>query len=234
MGLPVVGLHDVGGLDRHVAGDAGCPLGGKDVLGALVEIVDDNLLASFKDTAVRGEPTGERMSRRAMRHGSRKAQFSGTGQHHTLVVDERVDTRLAAAVARHEGDGRGGLSDTPCGGQDNDTVIACKLARHVKRSAGLDERAVLHEPAEEVGLALGSHKVGGTGDLDLGAVCIGRVVEWQHGTGVVVAHIELAVVEPLARDVGVAGNMGLGVEQLAVVGIPAVERVIGTPYRTCG
>ena len=212
----------------------GCPPGGKDVLGALVEIVDDNLLASFKDTAVRGEPTGERMSRRAMRHGSRKTQVIGAGQHHTLVVNERVDTRLAAAVARLEGDGRGGLGDTPCGGQDNDTVIACKLARHVKRSTGLDERAVLHDPAEEVGLALGSHKVGGTGDLDLGAVCIGLVVEWQHGTGVVVAHIELAVVEPLTRDVGVTGNAGLGAEQLAVVGVPAIERVIGAPHRACG
>ena len=234
MGRAVVGLHDVGGRNRHVAGDAGCPLGGKDVLGALVEIVDDNLLASFKDAAVRGEPTGERMSRKAVRHGSLKAQVSGTGQRHALVVDERVDNRLAVAVARLEGDGRSGLGDTPCGGQDNGTVIACKLARHVKRSTGLDERAVLHEPAEEMGRALGSHKAGGTGDLDLGAVCIGCVVEWQRGTGVVVAHMELAVVEPLARDVGVAGNAGLGAEQLAVVGVPAVERVVCTPHRACG
>ena len=234
VGLSVVGLDDVGGRNRHVAGDAGRPLGGKDVLGALVEIVDDNLLASFKDAAVRGEPTGERMSRRAMRHGSLKAQVSGTGQHHTLVVDERVDTRLAAAVARHEGDGRGSFSDTPCGGQDNGTVIACKLARHVKRSTGLDERAVLHDPSEEVGLALGSHKVSGTGDLNLGAVCIGLEVERQLGTSVVVAHIELAVVEPLARDVGVTGNAGLRAEQPAVIGIPAVERVVRTPRRACG
>ena len=168
-----------------------------------------------------------------MRHRSRKAQVSGTGQHHTLVVDERVDTRLAAAVARHEGDGRGSFSDTPCGGQDNDPVIACKLARHVKRSTGLDERAVLHDPAEEVGRALGSHKVGGTGDLNLGAVCIGLEVERQLGTSVVVAHIELAVVEPLARDVGVAGNAGLRAEQPAVIGIPAVERVVRTPRRAC-
>ena len=169
-----------------------------------------------------------------MRHGSLKAQVSGTGQHHALVVDERVGNRLAVAVACLEGDGRGSLGDTPCGGQDNDTVIACKLARHVKRSTGLDERAVLHEPAEEVGRALGSHKVGGTGDLDLGAVCIGCVVEWQRGAGVVVAHMELAVVEPLACDVGVAGNAGLGAEQLAVVGVPAVERVVGAPHRACG
>ncbi len=170
-----------------------------------------------------------------MRHGSRKAQVIGTGQRYALVVDERVDNRLAVAVARLEGNGRSGLGDTPCGGQDNDTVIACKLARHVKRSTGLDERAVLHEPAEEVGRALGSHKAGGTGDLDLGAVCIGHVVEWQHGTVVVVvAHIEPAVVEPLARDVGVAGNAGLGAEQLAVVGVPAVERVVGAPHRACG
>ena len=177
MGRAVVGLHDVGGRNRHVAGDAGCPLGGKDVLGALVEIVDDNLLTGFKDAAVRGEPTSERMSRNAMRHGGLKAQVSGTGQRYALVVDERVDNRLAVAVARLEGDGRSGLGDTPCGGQDNGTVIACKLARHVKRSTGLDKRAVLHEPAEEVGRALGSHEVGGTGDLDLGAVCIGCVVE---------------------------------------------------------
>ena len=235
VGLPVVGLHDVGGRNRHVAGDAGCPLGGKDVLGALVEIVDDNLLAGFKDAAVRGTPTGERMSRKAVRHGSLKAQVSGTGQRHALVVDERFgNNRHAVAVACLEGDGRSGLGDTPCGGQDNDTVIACKLARHVKRSTGLDERAVLHEPAEEVGRALGSHKAGGTGDLDLGAVCIGCVVEWQRGTGVVVAHMELAVVEPLARNVGVAGNAGLGAEQLAVVGVPAVERVVGAPHRACG
>ena len=225
--------------DPHVANGIGkvgtrCPLGGKDVLGALVEIVDDNLLASFKDATVRGEPTSERMSRRAMRHGSLKAQVRGAGQHHTRIVDECVGNRLAAAVARHEGDGRGGLSDAPCGGQDNNTVIARKLARHVKRSTGLDERAVLHDPAEEVGRALGSHKVGGAGDLDLGAVCIGRVVERQRGTGVVVAHIELAVVEPLARDVGVAGNASLRAEQLAVVGVPAVERVVGAPHRACG
>ena len=225
--------------DPHVANGIGkvgarCPLGGKDVLGALVEIVDDNLLTGFKDAAVRGTPTGERMSRSAMRHGSLKAQIGGAGQRHALVVDERLDNRLAEGVACLEGDGRGSLGDTPCGGQDNDTVIACKPARHVKRSTGLDERAVLHEPAEEVGRALRSHKVGGTGDLDLGAVCIGRVVEWQRGTGVVVAHIELAVVEPLARDVGVAGNAGLGAEQLAVVGVPAIERVVGTPHRACG
>ena len=225
--------------DPYVANGIGkvgarCPLGGKDVLGALVEIVDDNLLAGFKDAAVRGTPTGERMSRNAMRHGSLKAQVSGTGQLYALVVDERVDNRLAEGVACLEGDGRGSLGDTPCGGQDNETVIACKLARHVKRSTGLDERAVLHEPAEEIGRALGSHKAGGTGDLDLGAVCIGCVVEWQRGTGVVVAHMELAVVEPLARDVGVAGNAGLGAEQLAVVGVPAVERVVGTPHRACG
>ena len=227
------------GICPQVVNDVGLvgtrrPLGGEDVLGALVEIVDDNLLASFKDAAVRGEPTGEHMSRRAMRHGSRKAQVIGAGQHHTLVVNERVDTRLAIAVARHVGDGRGSLSDTPCGGQDNDPVIACKLARHVKRSTGLDERAVLHDPSEEVGRSLGSHKVGGTGDLNLGAVCIERVVEWQHGTGVVVAHMELAVVEPLTRDVGVTGNAGLGAEQLAVVGVPAVERVICAPHRACG
>ena len=226
--------------DPHVVNGIGkvgarCPLGSKDVLGALVEIVDDNLLAGFKDAAVRGAPTGERMSRKAVRHGSLKAQVSGTGQRHALVVDERVgNNRHAVAVACLEGDGRGSLSDTPCGGQDNETVIACKLARHVKRSTGLDERAVLHEPAEEVGCALGSHKVGGTGDLDLGAVCIGCVVEWQRGTGVVVAHMELAVVEPLARDVGVAGNAGLGAEQLAVIGVPAVERVVGAPHRACG
>ena len=225
--------------DPHVANGIGkvgarCPLGSKDVLGALVEIVDDNLLAGFKDAAVRGTPTGERMSRKAVRHGSLKAQVSGTGQLYALVVDERVGNRLAVAVACLEGDGRGSLSDTPCGGQDNDAVIACKLARHVKRSTGLDERAVLHEPAEEMGRALGSHKAGGTGDLDLGAVCIGCVVEWQRGTGVVVAHMELAVVEPLARDVGVAGNAGLGAEQLAVVGVPAVERVVCTPHRACG
>ena len=169
-----------------------------------------------------------------MRHGSRKAQVIGTGQRYALVVDKRVGKRLAMAVARLEGDGRSGLGDTPCGGQDNDAVIACKLARHVKRSTGLDERAVLHEPAEEIGRALGSHKAGGTGDLDLGAVCIGHVVEWQHGAGVVVAHIGPAVVEPLARDVGVAGNAGLGAEQLAVVGVPAVERVVGAPHRACG
>ena len=227
------------GANPHVANGIGkvgarCPLGGKDVLGALVEIVDDNLLVGFKDAAVRGEPTSERMSRNAMRHGGLKAQVSGTGQRYALVVDERVDNRLAVAVARLEGDGRGSLSDTPCGGQDNDTVIACKLARHVKRSTRLDERAVLHDPAEEVGRALGNHKVGGTGDLDLGAVCIGRVVEWQRGTSVVVAHMELAVVEPLARDVGVTGNAGLGAEQFAVVGVPAVERVVGTPHRACG
>ena len=226
--------------DPHVVNGIGkvgarCPLGSKDVLGALVEIVDDNLLAGFKDAAVRGTPTGERMSRKAVRHGSLKAQVSGTGQRHALVVDERFgNNRHAVAVACLEGDGRSGLGDTPCGGQDNDTVIACKLARHVKRSTGLDERAVLHEPAEEIGRALGSHKAGGTGDLDLGAVCIGRVVEWQRGTGVVVAHMELAVVEPLARDVGVAGNAGLGAEQLAVVGVPAVERVVGAPHRACG
>ena len=225
--------------DPHVVNGIGKvgarrPLGGQDVLGALVEIVDDNLLAGFKDAAVRGTPTGERMSRNAMRHGSLKAQVSGAGQHHALVVDERVDNRLAEGVACLEGDGRGSLSDTPCGGQGNDTVIARKLARHVKRSTGLDERAVLHKPAEEVGRALGSHKVGGAGDLDLGAVCIRRVVERQRGTGVEVAHMELAVVEPLARDVGVAGNAGLGAEQFAVVGVPAVERVVGAPHRACG
>ena len=169
-----------------------------------------------------------------MRHRSRKAQVSGTGQHHTLVVDERVDTRLAIAVARHVGDGRGSFGSTPCSGQNDNIVIACKLARHVKRSTGLDERAVLHDPAEEVGRALGSHKVGGTGDLNLGAVCIGLEVERQLGTSVVVAHIELAVVEPLARDVGVAGNAGLRAEQPAVIGIPAVERVVRTPRRACG
>ena len=222
------------GICPQVVNDVGlvgtrCPLGGKDVLGALVEIVDDNLLVSFKDAAVGGEPTGECMTLR-----SPKAQVIGAGQRYALVVDERVDNRLAIAVARHEGDGRGSFSDTPCGGQDNDPVIACKLARHVKRSAGLDERAVLHDPAEEVGRALGSHKVGGTGDLNLGTVCIGLEVERQLGTSVVVAHIELAIVEPLARDVGVAGDAGLGVEQLAVVGIPAVERVIGAPHRACG
>ena len=225
--------------DPHVANGIGkvgarCPLGGKDVLGALVEIVDDNLLAGFKDAAVRGTPTGERMSRKAVRHGSLKAQVSGTGQRYALVVDERFDNRLAEGVACLEGDGRGSLGGTPCSSQLDKIVIACKLARHVKRSTGLDERAVLHDPAEEVGRALGSHKVGGTGGLDLGAVCIGRVVEWQRGTGVVVAHMELAVVEPLARDVGVAGNAGLGAEQLAVVGIPAVERVVGAPHRACG
>ena len=72
------------GICPQVVNDVGLvgtrrPLGGEDVLGALVEIVDDNLLASFKDAAVRGEPTGEHMSRRAMRHGSRKAQVIGAG-----------------------------------------------------------------------------------------------------------------------------------------------------------
>ena len=67
------------GICPQVVNDVGlvgtrCPPGGKDVLGALVEIVDDNLLVSFKDAAVRGEPTGE-----CMALGSTKAQVICVG-----------------------------------------------------------------------------------------------------------------------------------------------------------
>ena len=162
-----------------------------------------------------------------MRHGGLKAQVSGTGQRYALVVDERVDNRLAVAVARLEGDGRGGLLRAKDGLEFDDVIVTSERLGHVKIRA----RHVQHAfqlPTLEVPVSRFLHIGRPECNHSPRTISVGlRVGRNQvYAVLVEIRDGQLAVVQPLCGERNVCVHRGIGIEQFASgIVVPARKRV---------